>query len=75
MSDRLFTAPETIPGQLAMATDPLTSSQRRQIVNAEYRKALANITPNMGAHYSGQQIAAAKGITRKRALAIIDQDS
>ena len=50
----------------------LTSSQRREILNAEYRKALANIKPNMPGRYSGQQIAAAKGIARKRAFAIID---
>lgn len=50
----------------------LTSAQRRQITAAEIRNALANIKPNMGTRYSGQQIAAAKGIGRKRAMAIID---
>jgi hypothetical protein len=50
----------------------LTNAERRQILADEYRKALANITPNMGTRYSGQQIAAARGIARRRALAIID---
>jgi hypothetical protein len=50
----------------------LSSDQRRQVLAVEYRKAIANITPNMGDRYSGQQIAAAKGIARRRALAIID---
>lgn len=50
----------------------LTSQQRREILGREYRAALANIKPNMGTRYSGCQIAAAKGIARKRALAIID---
>ena len=55
----------------------LTCKQRRQIVVGEYRKVLAGITPNVPddtehGRYSGQQIAAAKGIARKRALAIID---
>lgn len=51
----------------------LTSQERRNILRAEYRKALANIKPNCpGNRYSGCQIAAAKGIAKKRALAIID---
>jgi hypothetical protein len=54
----------------------MTSTERRQVLNAEYRKALANIKPNCpGNRYSGCQIAAAKGIARKRALAIIDQET
>lgn len=50
----------------------LTSTDRRRILAAEYRIVLANITPNMGDRYSGQQLATAKGIARKRALATID---
>lgn len=51
----------------------MTSRDRRRILATEYRKALGNITPNMPGRYSGAQIAAAKGIARRRALAIIDQ--
>ncbi len=50
----------------------MTSEQRRQVLHNEYRKAITNITPNMPGRYSGQQIAAAKGIARRNALTIID---
>ncbi len=50
----------------------LTDTQRREILAAEYRAVLANMTPSMGTRFSGSQISAAKGIARRRALAIID---
>lgn len=49
----------------------LTSAQRREILNAEYRKALANMRTDTG-KLRTYQIAATKGIARKRALSIID---
>lgn len=57
----------------------LTSTERRAILAEEYRKARANLKPQMiglgdlaRPGFSGAQIAAAKGIARKRALARID---
>jgi hypothetical protein len=47
--------------------------ERHAILATECRKALAAFVPNCpGNRYNGQQIAAAKGIARRRALAIID---
>lgn len=50
----------------------LTSSQRREILNTEYRTVVAGLTPNWTGRLSGAQLAAAKGIAKRRALAIID---
>jgi hypothetical protein len=50
----------------------MTDQQRRETYNREYRAALKNFKPNMPGRYSGQQVAAAKGLARKRTLAIID---
>jgi hypothetical protein len=49
----------------------LTSTERRAILVREYRAVLANMTPNMGTRFSGSQISAAKGIARRRAMAVI----
>lgn len=51
----------------------LTAAERRQITRTEIRKALGNISPAFENRYTGQQIAAAKGIGRKRAMKIIDR--
>lgn len=53
-------------------TPSLTDTQRREILNSEYRAVLANIKPNMAGRYSRSQLNAAKGIAKRRALAIID---
>lgn len=53
-------------------TQNLTSRQRREITAREIRNATLDLARRNGGHLSGQQIAAAKGIGRKRALAIID---
>ena len=53
-------------------TQSLTDSQRRDILRSEYRAVLTNMTPSMGDRFSGSQLAAARGIARRRALAIID---
>lgn len=49
----------------------LTMAERREITRNEIRKALANI-PRTEAKLRSYQIAAAKGIGRKRAMEIID---
>lgn len=51
----------------------MSTAQRKQITATEIRKALANITPAFEGRYTGQQIAAAKGIGRKRAMEIIEK--
>ncbi len=51
----------------------MTSQERRTVYAQEFRRVLKTFTPNCpGNRYSGAQIARAKGIARRNALALID---
>ncbi|MBO0863467.1 MAG: hypothetical protein J2P16_00135 [Mycobacterium sp.] len=58
-----------------MATNPTPSQVSNTIAKlyrSEYHKVLTELVPSIGGHYSGQQVAYAKGVARKRMVARIE---